>query len=342
MIELQNNSKLQFLFGEAILSALSDPQVTDVMVNPDGTLWLDTFDGRKPTGERLEANRIYNIICTVASLIDEVVNRAHPDIRAEIPFPVNENHQRLLRFQGAIPPIVRGPSFTIRIPSSRVFTLDEYLEAGALTWDQQEYLQAAIRNRRNILIVGNTGSGKTTFLNALIEEITGQNPQERIVTIEDTFELQVNVPNNVSFRSSEEIDMDRLLRNSLRNNPDRILVGEVRGKEALTMLKSWNTGHCGMCTIHANDALSGLIRIEQLIHEAGIMPVPEVIASTVNVVVYLEKNKFCKAGRCVSEIREVSGYDRRLRQYITTAIESLYGNSENERREFLYELMELN
>jgi type IV secretion system protein VirB11 len=97
-----------------------------------------------------------------------------------------------------------------------------------------------------------------------------------------------------------------------------------------------------MCTIHANDALSGLIRIEQLIHEAGIMPVPEVIASTVNVVVYLEKNKFCKAGRCVSEIREVSGYDRRLRQYITTAIESLYGNSENERREFLYELMELN
>jgi type IV secretion system protein VirB11 len=175
MIELQNNSKLQFLFGEAILSALSDPQVTDVMVNPNGTLWLDTFEGRKSTVERLEANRIYNIICTVASLIDEVVNRAHPDIRAEIPFPVNENHQRLLRFQGAIPPIVRGPSFTIRIPSSRVFTLDEYLEAGALTWDQQEYLQAAIRNRRNILIVGNTGSGKTTFLNALIEEITGQN-----------------------------------------------------------------------------------------------------------------------------------------------------------------------
>lgn len=342
MMDLKNNEKLMSLLGETILHALRNPQVTDVMVNPDGSLWLDTFDGMKSKDEKFQANRTYNIICTVASMIDDVVNRRHPDIRAEIPFSIDENQQRLLRFQGAIPPIVRGPSFTIRIPASRVFTLQEYVESGVLSSYQWEYLQSAIHDRKNILVVGSTGSGKTTFLNALIAEIARQSPQERVITIEDTFELQINVLNNVSFRSSDEIDMDRLLRNSLRSNPHRIVVGEVRGgRETLTMIKSWNTGHCGVCTIHANDALNGLIRIEQLIFEAGILPVPEVIACTVNVIVYIEKNNDCKAGRCVREVLEVIGYDRALRQYLTALVTPVTYDLRDESRQLFYELIEV-
>ncbi len=342
MMELQKNEKLTSLLGDTILAALRNPQVTDVMVNPDGSLWLDTFDGMQSGEEKLQANRTYNIICTVASMIDEVVNRTHPDIRAEIPFSVNDKQQRLLRFQGAIPPIVRGPSFTIRIPASRVFTMQEYVESGVLSRYQWEYLQSAIQERKNILIVGSTGSGKTTFLNALIAEIARQSPQERIVTIEDTFELQINVLNNVSFRSSDEIDMDRLLRNSLRSNPHRIVVGEVRGgKETLTMIKSWNTGHCGVCTIHANDALNGLIRIEQLIFEAGVLPVPEVIASTINVIIYIEKNKDGKARRCVREVLEVIGYDRISRQYLTAMVTHEPYRLKDESRQLFYELIEV-
>jgi type IV secretion system protein VirB11 len=331
--------KLNHIFGNLIMNALNDPFVIEVMLNADGRLWADTFDGMKEIGA-FDNNTARTIICTVASITDTLVQRENPDLSGEIPFQMNGN-VTLLRFQGMIPPIVMKPIFSIRKPASRVFPLDEYLRQGIINEIQRDYIRSAIMDHKNILVVGGTGSGKTTFLNALLKEITEQFTNERIGIIEDTYELQCSASNKFELHTSETRDMNSLLRDCMRLRPDRIIVGEVRGKEANSLLKAWNTGHPGgLGTVHANDALSGLRRMEQLIQEANLTPIPEIIAETVNVVIFITKAKENKAGRIVKEILEVCGYDRAGRGYITTRIvddDALY---EFETGDKLLEIME--
>jgi type IV secretion system protein VirB11 len=180
-----------------------------------------------------------------------------------------------------------------------------------MTEAQRLGIVEAVKSRRNILVVGGTGTGKTTLLNAIILVISEVSPEHRVVIIEDTVELQCSSKNVVQLRTSDTVTMQGLLRVTMRLRPDRILVGEVRGAEALALLKAWNTGHPGgLATVHANDASSGLLRIKQLIEEGlqGGKADPEVIAEAVGLVVVIQKTSVAP-GRRVSEMVRVEGYE---------------------------------
>ncbi|MGH7089773.1 MAG: ATPase, T2SS/T4P/T4SS family, partial [Stellaceae bacterium] len=169
------------------------------------------------------------------------------------------------RFEGLIPPVVAAPCFAIRRPAIAVYTLADYVECGIMSGKQAELLRAAVRGRQNVLVAGGTSTGKTTLVNALLAEIAKTG--DRIVLIEDTRELQCAAPNLVALRTKDGIaSLSDLVRSSLRLRPDRIPIGEVRGAEALDLLKAWGTGHPGgVGTLHAGTALGALRRLEQLI-----------------------------------------------------------------------------
>ncbi|MBF0532614.1 MAG: P-type conjugative transfer ATPase TrbB [Candidatus Omnitrophica bacterium] len=299
--------KLQSDLGPEIMAALADPDIVEIMLNEDGALWVDTYEGLRHYRD-YSADRGRNLINTVASISGEDINAESPNIAAEIKLFANGEVKKY-RFQGLIPPIVSNPVFCIRKPASRVIPLSEYVRQGVLTEEQSQCLRAAIAAKCSILVIGGTGSGKTTFCNALLNEMSAIAPQERVILIEDTLELQCAVPNKIYLRTSDTRSMDDLLRYCMRLRPDRIIVGEVRGKEAHTLIKAWNTGHPGgMATIHANRAAKGLLRLEQLIQEANVQPIPEAIVEAVNLLVAIEKSPNTQAGRQIKEILTVQGW----------------------------------
>jgi Flp pilus assembly CpaF family ATPase len=229
-----------------------------------------------------------------------------------------------------IPPVVRHPVFAIRQRPHCVFTLNEYEIDGILTDKSDalnlqrrrdyflesvrgkrhlEVIRAAIEQRKNILVAGSTGSGKTTFINAVLDELAWISPNDRVLIIEDTPELQCNVKNAVALLAVGRVSMLDCLRACMRLKPTRIVVGEVRGAEALSMLKAWNTGHPGgAASVHANDAHGALIRLESLVAEATAAPQQQLIAEAVNVVVFVDGEPSIRAGRKVREVAVVTGY----------------------------------
>lgn len=181
-----------------------------------------------------------------------------------------------------------------------------------------EFLIDAIKKRKNILVVGGTGSGKTTFTNAIIDSIVRIHPNHRLIIIEDTAEIQCAAKNKLTLRATEETSMLRLLKATMRLRPDRILIGEVRGKEALDLLKAWNTGHPGgVATVHASSAKGGLIRMEQLIAESAAAQMKELIAEAVDIVVFIEKTA---TSRQIKEVIEVTGFDPYTKQYVINTL----------------------
>ena len=186
-----------------------------------------------------------------------------------------------------MPPIVYAPAFSIRKPAVAVFSLDDYVTAGVITMHQAAILRAAIAERKNILVAGGTSTGKTTLANALLAEVAKSN--DRVVLIEDTRELQCAAPNLVALRTKDGVaSLSELVRSSLRLRPDRIPIGEVRGSEALDLLKAWGTGHPGgIGTIHAGSALGTLRRLEQLIQEAVVTVPRALIAETIQIIAVL-------------------------------------------------------
>jgi P-type conjugative transfer ATPase TrbB len=285
---------------EIILPYLDDPHVEDIYLNPDGSVWVKTMLGPDFDIGDLDAGDARNIINLVASFNNTVCNADHPILEAILPF-------RTARFQAMIPPVVTAPSFAIRLRPQKIFTLAEYQSVGVMSARQVEVISAAIQAHKNILLVGGTGSGKTTLLNALLHELATS--ADRIVSIEDTPELQCSSKNHVALFTSESESMTSCIRAALRIRPTRIVVGEVRGGEALALLKAWNTGHPGgFSTVHANDARAGLQRIEQLAREATEAPQQQFIASTVNVVVFIAPDPKHPVGRRVQEVLAVTGY----------------------------------
>lgn len=292
---------------QEILTIFNDSNTIEIMLNSDGKLWVEQFGKDmfvlKDNFSEIKAK---SIITTVASYIDTVVNADNPILECE--FPLDGS-----RFEALIPPVVSKPTFTIRKKAIKIFTLDDYEQSNIITKTQKEFLVNAILERLNILVVGGTGSGKTTFSNALIYEISQKAPNQRIIIIEDTAELQCASENKVILRANEKVDMLRLLKATMRLRPDRIIVGETRSKEALDLLKAWNTGHPGgIATIHANSAYAGLTRLEQLIAEASNAPMGQLIAEAINLVVFIKKNQ---KGRRIEEIAKVLSYDNINKKY---------------------------
>ncbi|WP_433933375.1 P-type conjugative transfer ATPase TrbB [Brevundimonas diminuta] len=291
---------LRTAFGPALLAALSDPDVVEVMLNPDGRIWLDRLTGGlELTQQRLEPAEGERVVRLVAHHVGFEVDETRPRISAELP----ETGER---FEGLLPPIVRGPTFAIRKPAVAVFTLDDYVAAGIMDAGQAQSLRDAVVQRRNILVVGGTSTGKTTLVNALLAEMAGGD--DRIILIEDTRELQCAAPNTVALRTRDgAVTLTDLVRSALRLRPDRIPIGEVRGAEALDLVKAWGTGHPGgVGTLHAGSARGALNRLEQLIQEAVLVPPRALIAETIHLVAVLAGRG---AARRLIELAAVDGLD---------------------------------
>ena len=291
---------LRTAMGPAIAAALADPAVIEVMVNPDGRLWVDRHgEGRLDAGEKIGVAETERIIRLVASHIGQECHRDRPVVSAELP----ESGER---FEGLLPPVAPAPCFAIRKPARVLYRLSDYVEARTMTSPQASALQAAVETRKNIVVVGGTSSGKTTLVNALLAEVAMGG--DRVILIEDTRELHCAAEDCVSLRTKAGVaTLADLVRSTLRLRPDRIIVGEVRGGEALDMLKAWNTGHPGgITTLHANSAEAGLYRLEQLIQEAVVTVPRHLIAEAIDVIVFLKGRG---SGRRVETVAALEGLD---------------------------------
>ncbi len=278
---------------------LEDKDVIEIMVNPDNKVWVDTLSkGRKYTEIVMKPHDTRRIINIIATNSEEVMKKESTIISAELPNCGS-------RFQGMIPPAVANPSFTIRKKASLIFTLEDYVKKEAMTIKQYEKIKEAIKTKLNILVVGGTSTGKTTLTNALINEMSKYD--NRIVILEDTQELQCSNEDHVFMRTTPHTSMRDLLKSTMRYRPDRILVGEIRGGEALDLLKAWNSGHPGgVSTIHANSSESGLQKLEQYILEVSSDPQIRAIAEAINLIIFIKKEK---EKRKVNDILEVIGID---------------------------------
>ncbi|MPT48336.1 MAG: P-type conjugative transfer ATPase TrbB [Sphingobium sp.] len=276
---------LRTALGPSIATWLDDAAVIEVILNPDGRLWVDRLgEGISDTGLTLTAEDGERIIRLVAHHVGVEVHASSPRVSAELP----EGGER---FEGLLPPVVAAPAFAIRKPAVALFTLDDYVASGIMSSVEAEALRHGVRTRANILVAGGTGTGKTTLVNALLAEVAKTN--DRIVLIEDTRELQCAAPNLVAMRTKEGVvTMSDLVRCALRLRPDRIPIGEVRGPEALDLLKAWGTGHPGgVGTIHAGSALGALRRMEQLIQEVVVTVPRALLAETIDLIAVLVREE---------------------------------------------------
>jgi type IV secretion system protein VirB11 len=291
---------LRTAFGPTIAAALADPAVIEVMVNPDGRLWIDRAGtGRGDSGARLGAAEVERIIRLVAAHVRREVTDKAPIVSAELP-DTGE------RFEGIMPPVAPGPCFAIRKPAEVPYRLADYVAARIMTPPQAGLLAQAVQERHNIVVAGGTSSGKTTLVNALLAEVAALG--ERVLVLEDTRELKCAAEDVVALRTKPDVaSLADLVRSTLRLRPDRIIVGEVRGAEALDMLKAWNTGHPGgLTTVHANSAAAALTRLEQLVQEAVVTVPRPLIAEAIDLIVFIKGRG---AERKLDSILELSGLD---------------------------------
>ena len=291
--------KLEDALGSDIQSALDDPNVVEIMLNPDGQIFIERVGQGVSHGGELRVEAAETIVGIVAHALASEANHDHPIVSGELPIAG-------YRFEGLLPPLVLAPTFTIRKPASMVMSLSDYVRANAMSGEDADVIRNAVQSHLNLVIAGGTGSGKTTLANAIIAEIVATEPDQRLVILEDTAEIQCAAQNAVTLHTSETTDMARLLKSTMRLRPDRIIVGEVRDGAALTLIKAWNTGHPGgVATIHANSAASALTRLEQLVAEVSAMPMREVIGEAVDLIVAIARTP---TGRRVTEILHVENY----------------------------------
>lgn len=303
--------KIERDLGPDLLAALADPKTVEIMLNADGKLWQERLGEKMRQIGILTTSRAESIIKTIAGYHGKEITKGRPLLECELPIDGS-------RFAGQFPPIVTAPTFAIRKKAVAIFTLEHYVDALILSKSQYAVIENAIKYHRNILVTGSTGSGKTTLVNAIINMMVTLDPSERIFIIEDTGEIQCAAENFVQYHTTIDITMTMLLRTTLRMRPDRILVGEVRGPEALDLLMAWNTGHeGGAATLHANNARAGLDRLSLLIsmHPDSPKHIEPLIGEAVQLIVHIARTQ---EGRRVTEIIEIQGFEDG--KYITKTV----------------------
>ena len=290
--------KLETELGPVVRQALLDPEVVEVDINPDGHIWVDRHGKDLEQVGSMEPQWAMNLICTVAAMSDRVVTPSSPILEATLPDGS--------RFHATIPPITPNPAIAIRKHMSKAMRLDDYVAQGVMNAQQCALLKQAVADRKNIIVAGGTGSGKTTLTNALIAEIGEINPDHRLLILEDTPEIVCHNPNRVTKRTTVEVDMRGLVRSSLRMNPDRIIVGEVRGGEAEALIRAWNTGHPGgVATLHCSSAAAALGKLEEYVADAVAGDKRRGIAEAVDLVAFIE---VIANRRVLSELLLVKGF----------------------------------
>lgn len=306
-------------FLRPIERLILDERISEIMVNGSGRVFIEREgDLAEVADVYLTEKNLQVAVRNIARALGDEINEQQPLLDSRLPDGS--------RVAAVIPPCsIGGTTLTIRKFHSRQFTAEELVRIGSLTSEALSRLQKAITDRRNILISGGTGTGKTTLLNALAASIADE---ERIVIIEDTAEIQLNKPNLVRFEARREqpnlpaVTIRDLVRATLRHRPDRILLGEVRGGEAFDLLQALNTGHSGtLSTIHANSAQQAIARLTSCVLQAGVeLPYAAIrsnIADAVNLLLHIERHQ---GRRYVSELVEVNSYDPANDRYEFTAV----------------------
>lgn len=299
--QARRSSALESALGP-LTAFLADERVVEIMLNADGVVWVERLgQGVLSTAVRVSKADAERVLRLVASEVGVELNAQSPSLSAKLPPPWGA------RLQASIPPIVDAPVLVLRKPSRLVFSLDDYVDAGIVLPAERDALAEAALSHANILIGGGTGSGKTTFANALLKVIA-EASSDRVHIVEDTPELLCTAPNKVQVLVQPGVHSWRdAVMAAMRMRPDRILVGEVRDGSALELLKAWNTGHPGgLATIHANDTRAMLDRLCQLIEEV-VYPAPRaLVAETIQVCAHIRRDSAHPAGR------RLSGLDRVL------------------------------
>lgn len=296
----RRTAMLRTAFCNVVREALEAPDTIEVMANPDGSVWIESVaKGIIVTKASLDAAARERVIRLVAAGAGDACSGISSIVSAELPSSGE-------RFEGLLPPVVTSPCFSIRKPAATPFSLKDFVEQGAISAALASELRFAVEARANIVIAGGTSSGKTTFTNALLAEPALE--VDRIVILEDTRELNCLAPNKVQLRTHRGgAGLPDLVRSTLRLRPDRIIVGEVRGGEALDLLKAWNTGHPGgITTLHANSARGALQRLEQLTQEATRHAPFDLIAEAIDVIVFMSRGN---GQRCVEDAVRVLDFD---------------------------------
>ncbi len=307
-LEDVTDAEVQKLLGIArrlpavAFDALFDADTIELMLNPDGKMFQEKLGGGMTHICDMRESEADEFIRKIAGYLKQVVTRDSPILEGVLPLDDS-------RFAGQIPPVVSHPAFAIRKRAVKVFTLDDYVAGCIMTQAQCDVIRAAIIERQNIIIIGGTGTGKTTLGNAVLHEITVSEPDSRQIIIEDTAELNSTAVNKVNFQTTSTCTMTELIKTTLRMRPDRVIVGEVRGREAFDLIQVWNTGHPGgLCTLHANDCVSGLRRLKSLISQHPFAPrdIEPDIALAVNLMVNIVKTG---GGRRIGGIVAVREFD---------------------------------
>ncbi|WP_145076069.1 P-type conjugative transfer ATPase TrbB [Poriferisphaera corsica] len=306
---LRLQRSLENSLGLILGEALQEKNVVEIYRSSNGTVWVEKLGCAPACVGTMTDHDAASVVSLVASVMGRGVHADSPSISGTLPGSGD-------RFQGLMPPVTTSPVFVIRKRAHIVFTLDDYVESGTLDVGWAAYLKQAVKKRSNILIVGGTGSGKTTLVNALLRELADK--KCRVVLLEDTRELQCPAEDTESLLTKESeprVTMQQLVRITLRMRPDRIVMGEVRGPEALDLLKAFNTGHPGgISTLHANSAMDAIHRVEDLVGEAlagegGVGQVPKrAIGSAIDLVAFIERDRSSPSGRRVKELVEVCGW----------------------------------
>jgi P-type conjugative transfer ATPase TrbB len=289
---------------EPIVRFLEQDSILEIMLNSDGRVWVDEAGkGMYCTEAVMSSDDAERMIRLIAASTNAEVHENNPSLAARMPIWG-------ARLQACVPPLVSAPVFSLRKPAKVVFTLEDYIRNGILSEAQAGYLDEAVRARKNLLIGGGTGSGKTTLANALLHSISSS--KDRVYIVEDNPELQCSAENMVQILVQPPHYTHRhAIMDALRLRPDRIIVGEVRDGAALDMLKAWNTGHPGgLATIHANSAAAMLQRLCQLVEEVVPAAPKELIGEAVDLCVHIHRDPRHPAGRTLTGIVAVNGFDK--------------------------------